>query len=720
MAVKSYLIGPFQTGQQDNVRPWLLPEDAFEVLEDAYVWRGRVVKRFGYSLIGSSDLNSRLRINLGNTDGSGDISVTVPGAVFGIGQMFSIGSEIFTVNATGTPATLLDTGAASVATYNTTTGALVINGAAATTPVYFYPGTPVMGLRTRELSTVNYEDVIAFDTQFAYSRSAGAWTRLGSAVWTGSDSDFFWSCNYRGANPYEIYFYTVNYTPADRIQYIPEGSTTWTSLRPQLDSGPTRYLDTALILLPFKDRLIALNTMETEGGSERVYLNRARFSQNGDPRDPTTSWLDDTPGRGGYIDAPTEEAITTAEFLKDRLIVYFERSTWELVYTGNYTLPFRWQQINTELGAESPFSIIPFDKGVLAFGNVGIHQCNGVNVERIDEKIPNFIFGVQNDNEGPSRVYGIRDYYKEVVYWNFPHADGGTTYPDRILVYNYVNNSWAIFYDSFTVFGYFQSDSQLTWADLGAKYGTWASWNDAWGSSRSQPFFPHVIAGNQQGFVFIIDGGKSSNSQSLYITEMDAGTQELTVIDHNLAVADYVLVEDCQGITSLNDTVFQVQEVVDADTIVLDATSFTGTYTGAGKLTRISNINIVTKQFNPGTPVGQQFRFPYIDFLLTTTSSGEVSVDYLLDSRATSVQNSVTSNVLLGTNTLSTQPEANTTGEDSQFQIWHRYFLQAQAQFIQLQIFMDDAQMKDLTISQSDFEMQAMLLYAEPTGRLIG
>ena len=53
MSVKSFLIGPYEIGQENNVEPWLLPEKAFEILEDAYVWRGRVKKRFGYSLIGS-------------------------------------------------------------------------------------------------------------------------------------------------------------------------------------------------------------------------------------------------------------------------------------------------------------------------------------------------------------------------------------------------------------------------------------------------------------------------------------------------------------------------------------------------------------------------------------------------------------------------------------------------------------------------------------------
>lgn len=722
MVLKNYLIAPFQTGLQNNVEPWLLPEDAWATLENAYVWRGRTKKRFGSYYIGDTELDSRLRVNLGTTNaGTGNFSTTVPGATFAVGQMFSIGSTIFTVNATGTPAALLTTGTAT-GTYDTTTGALVITGNAEnpSTAVYFYPATPVMGLRLRESGNVNYEDTVGFDTQFAYSRVGGAWERLGTAVWTGTNADFYWSINYRGTNPYETYFYVVNGVPADNIKYLPQGSTTWTNLRPQLDSGATRYLETAGIILGFRDRLIALNTVEDEGGNDRSYLNRCRWSQNGDPTAAATSWLDDTPGRGGYVDAPTQEAITTAEFVKDQLIVYFERSTWELVYTGDATLPFRWQQINNELGAESRFSIIGFDNGAVGVGNVGVHTCNAVNVKRIDEKIPDEVFNIHNGNDGPQRVYGVRDYFRELVYWTFPDDTGDPTFPTNILLWNYQNATWAFFQESFTCFGYFQKDSDLTWADLGKIYGTWANWNDPWGGPQGQSQFPFIVAGNQQGFVFIVDADKSSNEQSLYITDMDSGTEELSVINHNLMINDYVLVEDCQGITSLNGTVFQVQSVVDADTIILD-TTFTGTYTGGGKLTRISNLNLQSKQWNPGTPVGQQFRMPYMDFLLDRTEDGEVSVDYLVDSTSgQSIQDQVNAGVLLGDNTLRTRVEDNSTYQPNQVRIWHRYFLQSQGSFIQIKIFMTDDQMRDLDISQSDFVLDAINIYVEPSGRITG
>lgn len=719
MTLKRFLVGPFEAGKQNNIEPWLLPEDAFQQLLDAYVWRGRVKKRFGYSLIGASDLQSRLKINLGNTDGSGNISGTVPGSIFKIGQMFSIGTEIFTVNATGTPAAMLDTGAATTATFNTTTGAFVINGADATTTCWFYPAEPVMGLITREATSINFEDIVAFDTQFSYVRSGGAWTRLDAATsWAGSDSQFFWGSNYRGANPYDINLYVVNFNSADNIKYLPQGSSAWTNLRPQLDSGATRFLDSARIIMGYKDRLIALNTIETDGGSQ-TFPYRCRFSQNGDPTTAATSWLDDTPGRGGYIDAPTTQHIVTAQIIKGRLIVYFERSTWELAYTGFPDAPFRWQQINNELGCESTFSVIGFDDAIFGVGNVGVHSCNGVNVTRIDEKIPDEVYKIHNGNAGPERVYGIRDYVPELVYWAFPSDLNNPTYPNRVLVYNYRNATWAFFRDSFTCFGYFQKDSDLTWALAGDVYFNWNAWNDPWNSGREQSAFPDIIAGNQQGFTVILNTDDSTNAQSLYITD-SSGADTLVVIDHNLEAGDYILVEGAQGLTSINNTIVKVESVTDANTIVVD-TPFGGTYTGGGKLTRVSQLDILTKQWNPGTPLGFQFTMPYIDFLLDTTENGEIDITYLVDaSTGTTVQDNTPTGVLLGSTVLKSSPEELFPEQANSIYNWHRYFVQALGQFIQLRLTLNDEQMKDIDISSEGFTLNAMLLYVGLDGREVG
>lgn len=726
MPLKSYLIAPEASGLVRDLEPWLIPEDAFATLEDAYTWRGRVRKRWGTELVGSNALNSRLRIALTpQTDPSGDISVTVPGAIWKVGQNFSIASELFTVNASGAPANMLTTGSATVATFDTTNGALVINGAAPNTTVYFYPAEPVMGLPLRENSTLNFDLTIAFDTQFSYERVAGAWEQLDAAtVWSGSNSDFFWATNYRGASPYDTAIYVTNNVAYDGtsngIRWLLTPGTAWTLLRPQLDTGAgTRYLEGCRLVIGFKDRLLALNTLEGDyTGTVNTFGNRVRWSLNGNPTANATSWIDDVPGSGGYLDAPTKEEIITAELLKDHLVVYFEKSTWELVYTADTQLPFKWQQINNELGAESTFSIVGFDTVALGVGNVGIHACDTTSVQRIDQLIPDEVFQIHNGNDGPERVYGVRDYYREMVYWTFPDSASDPTYPTRVLVYNYATKSWAIFKDSFTCFGYLQYSDDLTWAELGERYGTWANWNDPWGSGSIQSQFPWIVAGNQEGWTFLVDTDNSSNAPSLSITDMSSN--QLVVVDHNLMAGYYVRVEDAEGITALNDQIFRINTVVDADTIELD-TVFTGTYTGNGKLRLISGLDVRSKQWNPGTPVGQQFRIPYMDFLLDRTDLGEISIQYYADfDDSDSIQSVAAAGVLLGSDVVATYPEDGLGEAGSGERLWHRYFLSSQGQTLQIQIFLSDAQLRDFDIATSKFQLNATLLYAEPSGRIVG
>ena len=142
---------------------------------------------------------------------------------------------------------------------------------------------------------------------------------------------------------------------------------------------------------------------------------------------------------------------------------------------------------------------------------------------------------------------------------------------------------------------------------------------------------------------------------------------------------------------------------------------------GGGKLSRISNIKILTKQFNPGTPVGQQFVVPYVDFLLNRTATGQISIDYLINtSSGITIQADVDPDTLLGTNVLFTQPEDDQTIQNQQQQIWHRYYIQTEAQFLQLLFFMSDSQMRTPSIARSDFELHAMLFYVSPQGRIIG
>lgn len=764
-----FLIAPFNTGLETDLKPWIIPDDAFQLLENAYVFRGRVRKRFGSQFTGTGwssaftqPLFSRLRIQLsGTTDGSGNFSATVPGNTFNIGQQFSVGNQIFTVHqATGSMFASAGTG---TGTFNTTTGALVISGAAHNANVYYYTGLPVMGITQFENDQINNEPSIAFDPQFAYIYSSGSWNQFGPGTgsqWNGGDDDFFWAANWSGITPNQNvlfvsnFFANFNTSSFDPIwAYSPSfGGNHWINYTPfTITLGDGSFIQTARIIVAFKDRLLLLNTIEKNGtsGTFSQFVNRCRYSINGSPFAETTSGADNAPyafletgqtytsgaatsiGKGaGFLDATTDEQIISAEFIKDRLIVYFEKSTWELVYTGNQILPFRFQKINTELGSDATFSVVPFDKEVLAIGSVGVHSCNGANVERIDQKIPDEIFDINEEPTGVTRVAGVRDYFVEAVYWAYPNNES-TKFPNKVLLYNYRNGTWALNDDSITTFGYWDQQTDTTWASTTL---TWAQSNFSWTSGVIENNFRQVIAGNQQGYIFTIAADVSRNAPVLSITNMAQSGRliTLTIINHNLAAAqDYITIENLAGVTITdisgnNPSIFLVNSVVDANTITIGSNDFpltiTGTYSGGAVSARVSNINILSKQWNPYVGKGRNFYLARIDFCVDKTSQGQVTVDYYPSGSYYSMlmagnggEHGTQAN--MGNGVLETSPYDPTLYpfEQVQQRLWHPIYFQSDGQTIQIRIYMSLPQIVNPQIAFEDFVLEGLVLHTQPT-----
>lgn len=475
------------------------------------------------------------------------------------------GSFSMTIDPGGTPEVITDNGdctltgsIAATGTINYATGAVTITGAAGsvatTMSLAYYPGLPVMGIRTREIPAINAEATIAFDTVYAYqySNANSRWQEfIGGTKWTGNNSQFFWSTNYwQDANNNEI-FWATNYKidgTIDPIRYT--NSIGWTTFNPTTNGSNELYQ--ARILVPYKGRLVALRTFEGADSATGVeYPQRARWSQLGDPTDQTNGWRDDIRGRGGWVEAATNEYIQSAAFIGDLLVVQFERSTWALRYSGNELQPFYWDRINIELGAKSTFSEVQFDRAILGIADKAIVQCDGNSVTPIDAQIPDEVFEIHNQNNGPLRVHGIRDFKNRLVYWTFPNDDENGTYPNRVLVYNYENQSYAFFTDSFTCYGTWQRFNDLRWQDLTDT--TWTESTFPWDSPINQSGFPSIIAGNQQGFTFVLNTeAQNASSRQIKSFTLSTGANDplkITSPNHNLQDGDWIY------ITGVNESV---------------------------------------------------------------------------------------------------------------------------------------------------------------------
>ncbi len=752
-----------QTGLVQNRQQFILPDDAYPILENAFVWREQLKRRQGLKFLGrlqreiavtSISLTSG-SVNLITALSLEDTASITPGSISLIGSI-----DGTTYTDPSSDGILIATGGTGTGgTINYATGLLSINSGASETvtgTIDYFPGLPCMGVRTQEQNSSVTEGTIFFDTVYAYYYTGTEFQELVSSTpttWTGQDYNFFWSTNYwvDGSTPPNKLFWATNYSGAtgDPMRYY--NSITWTDFTPTIDAS-SNVVAQCLCMLPFRGRLVLFNTLEGSSlSASKTYYQRIRWSAIGNPipSGPYQPWLDDVRGQGGFLDIPTSENIVSVGFVRDNLVIYCDRSTWQLRYTGRSIAPFQIEKVNSELGAYSTFSAVQFDTSLVGIGDKGVVECDSYKSQRIDIKIPDLVFNFSNENNGPARVQGIRDIQQRLAYWTYvssdveadEQAEGGTgIYPDRRLVYNYENDSWAIFTDSLTALGTLWITSSITWdeADL-----TWNEANYPWNSVNTS--FPSIVGGNQQGFVMYLGGNlqpKVNNDNSLFISTITGNTTTATQItspNHNLVsgqVVQLLNISSNDPFYSLNGLIFGII-VTDANNFLL-YTYVTSTqqfsnpqlnspaiYIGGATIAVRDGFNITSKKFN-FLDQGQNIQLGYIDLLMSSTDSGAITLNAYInyaDNPNQAVNTLPENNQSFGTPvpddffnqiipTSQTQLGGFTGSKYSQ-----RVNIPCRGAFITLQYTLSNAQLIGVE-QESEVQIDSQILWMRPAGRL--
>jgi len=875
MSLQSITISGFNSGAAKNKKPFLIPDDAFVELENAFVYREELRKREGLQLIGRYRrvLTSQAQAN---TDGTSDYTIAdILSSVRATEPDSELepSSVVMTIDPGGGNETkFTDQGdgtflRTSGTAYQITTGTYVnyvtgevnlewlggstpAGGITVTASYNYFPELPAMGIIVRETDAINVEQTLWFDTKYCYLHDGANFQEyLPSqlATWGGTDADFFWGTNYRGSDSATRLFFVTNGVNAASSPMRYTNGSTWTTFRPiiggesetevltttlafgsaayagaisglpivqgsvvitvtdnngeeqdvifrdtpkdgtlvssGLNSGTITYstgaitlafnpvlpgdgnwtvtveykqggtfLFSARILIPYYGRLIALNTYEgqTQGAAANIY-NRARFCQIGSPVEQD-AWRSDTFGKGGFVDAPTNEQIISATFYKNTLIVYFERSTWRLQYLGEYGMPFIWERISSDFGSESTFSPVLFDSGVLAVGDKAIVGSSGNDVQRVDLDIPDVVYDFKNADNGVKRVHGIRDFRYELVYWcypDYPILQSGQYFPNKSVVYNYRNNTYAFFRNNVTCFGNFQYPANITWDRLDVY---WDDYNVFW-DSGIQENYPCIVCANQQGFAHFYGYPDAETSVD---STIDANDQEslsiksvtitdiviLEIPNHNLLEGDIIYIAGLIYLNlsgsipaniSLNDGIFYVKYVSVDEISLMQYNSTTGqyaddfdveitnastdapidaTYIGGGVVALFPNINIQTKDFNPAKQVGQNIIVSYIDFLFDATISSAISVDMRMNTNSNNK-----ANLLVGNKSIESYP-GNYFSLNASY-TWHRFISTAYGQYLSLVIQYNAEQMNQISTHRQNFVLNAMQIYYRAAGKNI-
>lgn len=520
------------------------------------------------------------------------------------------------------------------------------------------------------------------------------------------------------------------------------------------------YLIGARMIFPFKDRLIFVGPVIQNSGDgiKPIYLqDTVIYSQNGTAfytasftGDPTLfstlfypllvpvnqtatpgAYFSDQTGFGGYISAGVDEPINTGAPNEDVLILGFNTLQSRFVYTGDDIIPFSFYLIDAELSSGSTFSVINMGHSVLTRGDRGFVTTHQRESKRFDMDILDNEF--QDVNlllNGAERFTAVRDYINEWLYFTYRQQQNTWTYPTQTLLYNYRDESWAIFNESYTHYGQFRKTSGYTWQTIGLEYETWEDWNDPWNSGVTDILEPNVIAGNQQGFV-VIKGVGTGEAPSLYIQNIVGSA--VTSPDHCLTNGDYITIQGAIGTVGaeVNGFVFSVEDA-SQNSFTLNPTIDTGlTYLGLGTITRFYVPFIQTKQFPVAWAMGRKVRLGVQQYLLTKTNNAQIQLlIFLSQDAATQFNNSPIvpdplsiNNSLIYSTVLYTCPESTnlgltpansnlqmlvnpTTGASGSAQIWHRKNTSLIGDTVQLGFTMSDTQMRDPTMTNQTAEIE--------------
>ena len=434
------------------------------------------------------------------------------------------------------------------------------------------------------------------------------------------------------------------------------------------------YLVGAKMIIPFKNRLLFFGCWIRKSNTAAVYYkNRLVYSQVGTvyyssptPVNQTVdgaSFYQNVAGRGGFLNAPIDQEVVTVADNEDVLITQYEKKSLKLIFNFDDALPFIYQTINSEFGAQNTFTGIPLDVGIVSISDYGLTITTQVSSQRIDLKILDRVFDISTNSNNSKRVCAVRDYRNELIYFTYVTETAEYIYPQQSLVYNYRDNSWALFEERYTSYGYYRYGNNFTWATL--PYKTWADWSNPWNFGNLGARFPNVVGGNQQGFIMVKSDRGTRQDQSQYVSNI-ATVGVSTVItspNHNLQPGNYVEFFNILGDASmiaLNKVTFLVLDTPTANTFTIDYTdAITGTYEGNGTYRIKSRPNLQSKQFTVAWPQLKKTRFINELFMFEKTDNGQVELTMFANQDSNkAINNPLVSPFLIYSDVVQTSPEA--------------------------------------------------------------
>lgn len=259
-------------------------------------------------------------------------------------------------------------------------------------------------------------------------------------------------------------------------------------------SSFTNDINYCLDIDVYKNRLIIQRPFVR--GEATVSGQSIRWSAINSP----TNLIADVTGNGGELSAPTNDFIQSSEFLRDQLIVLFNNSTWNFRFTGNDFSPFRIDKINSTKSTSAPYATVPYDERVTALGSKGFIATDGVNVQRYDNAVIDEFLKINQSKF--AQCFSQRFDTINQTWTLYPDAQTNALLSTQILVYNFIENTWATYDLALSCLGLFYVTVDATWADFGPSSSNPTAWDQAefsWDAYQLQELAPTLLGGALSG-----------------------------------------------------------------------------------------------------------------------------------------------------------------------------------------------------------------------------
>jgi hypothetical protein len=265
-----FLISEFKTGLFNYLEPWIRPVEAWEPLSNAYVYRGTLNKRSGYSIFGRMQyLDNNIDLGDGGTSYSGTL-LTIPIVPGSFSP--SDGVETFTDNGDGT----LTGSAGGTGTIVYTTGVWTLNfNSVVASNVNIYAsytpdltGRPIMGLKQWVSESDGTRSLLAFDTRRAslYNNTTNQFEPINSLsqiLWVGDNSttSISFTTGWEASPPYTTVFAPFSVSITDGVSTITDDGAGNLSSAGIFAAGGTVDYATGVVSLVFTGATTATITM---------------------------------------------------------------------------------------------------------------------------------------------------------------------------------------------------------------------------------------------------------------------------------------------------------------------------------------------------------------------------------------------------------------------------------------------------------------------------